>query len=296
MLGPMSAPCSSELESVSPGLSEMANPRGEATELTPAVGGMDRPSCVRECPSGTLDSERARNLSLDTAPGTHDYNYNVHSICNCLISCITLASLAFVVFQCRDYLKLILLWLEDQDPVVIYLIFIVLFAVVSFPFTWGYIFLNLACGYLFGILKGLLAVVITATIGISIAHLIIRNYLAELALSRLFNSENAKALLHVISGPQAFKVIFFARLTPIPFGLQNTIFAVSSVSPCVYLTASMSGLLPTQLINVYLGSTLRSMEDIVIGCLLMAFVVRKARSELRTALIDTQEYAKPPIR
>jgi protein maelstrom len=163
----------------------------------------------------------------DSPPELQIQLTNSGSICNCIISCLTLASLAFIVFQCRDYLKLVLLWIEDQDPLVIYLIFIALFALVSFPFTWGYIFLNLACGYLFGILRGILAVVITATLGITIAHFIIRNYLAEFALNRLFNSENARALLQVISGPQAFKVIFFARLTPIPFGLQNTIFAVS---------------------------------------------------------------------
>jgi protein maelstrom len=149
------------------------------------------------------------------------------SICNCIFSCLTLASLGFIVFECKDYLKSILLWIENQDSILIYLIFIILFTLVSFPFTWGYIFLNLACGYLFGILKGLIVVVTTAILGIIIAHYIIRNYLAEFAIQRLFNSENARALLRVISGHQAFKVILFARLTPIPFGLQNTIFAVS---------------------------------------------------------------------
>lgn len=156
------------------------------------------------------------------------------SICNCIISCLTLASLGFIFFECKDYLKTVLLWIENQESIFIYFIFIILFTFVSFPFTWGYIFLNLACGYLFGILKGLIAVVITATLGVTIAHYIIRNYLAEFALQRLFNSDNARALLSVISGHQAFKVIFFARLTPIPFGLQNTIFAVSMFSICVY--------------------------------------------------------------
>lgn len=38
----------------------------------------------------------------------------------------------------------------------------------------------------------------------------------------------ATAIMRVISGPLCFKIVVFARLTPIPFGLQNTIFAVST--------------------------------------------------------------------
>lgn len=44
---------------------------------------------------------------------------------------------------------------------------------------------------------------------------------------RLIKTETGRAILRVISGPRAFKVVLFARLTPIPFGLQNTIFGVS---------------------------------------------------------------------
>lgn len=171
---------------------------------------------------------------------------SVGSVCNCLFSLLMLVSLGFIVFQvipsltlllkfwhyiflnfqCKDYLRLVLLWIEQQDSVVVYLIFVVLFTLVSFPFTWGYIFLNLACGYLFGTLQGLVVVAVAAVIGITVAHYIIRTYFADIATQRLFHNSTAKALLAVISGPHAFKVILFARLTPIPFGLQNTIFAV----------------------------------------------------------------------
>lgn len=44
---------------------------------------------------------------------------------------------------------------------------------------------------------------------------------------RLIKNETGRAILRVISGSRAFKVVLFARLTPIPFGLQNTIFGVS---------------------------------------------------------------------
>lgn len=47
------------------------------------------------------------------------------------------------------------------------------------------------------------------------------------SIYRLIKNETGRAILRVISGSRAFKVVLFARLTPIPFGLQNTIFGVS---------------------------------------------------------------------
>lgn len=67
-----------------------------------------------------------------------------------------------------------------------------------------------------------------------------------------------------------FHLMFF--ITPIYF-LQ-----VSDISGCGYHLATMLGLLPAQVINVYLGSTLRSMHDVlheshVTGYIVFAFQV-----------------------
>lgn len=79
---------------------------------------------------------------------------------------------------------------------------------------------------------------------------------------------------------------------------------MSAVNPRSYHTATLLGLLPAQIINVYLGSTLRSMHDVLndhqtkltgysvfavqvlIGVALMVWVVQKARTELSTALLN----------
>lgn len=76
------------------------------------------------------------------------------------------------------------------------------------------------------------------------------------------------------------------------------------MNPRSYHTATLLGLLPAQIINVYLGSTLRSMHDVLndhqtkltgysvfavqvlIGVALMVWVVQKARTELSTALLN----------
>uniref|UniRef100_A0A1B0FB92 VTT domain-containing protein n=1 Tax=Glossina morsitans morsitans TaxID=37546 RepID=A0A1B0FB92_GLOMM len=119
----------------------------------------------------------------------------------------------------------------------------------------------------------------------------------------LIKNETGRAILRVISGPRAFRVVLFTRLTPIPFGIQNAIFGISSINPRVYHTATFLGLLPAQMINVYLGSTLRSMHEVlsnhgtaitgyisfgvevICGVVLMCWVVHKARKELSQTLL-----------
>lgn len=229
---------------------------------------------------------------------TYSYLFNI------VVSILLLTCLVLVLYFFKEYLKTILYWVDAQDPWIIFLLFMGLFLIVSFPVTIGYLVLIITSGYLFGIVQGLVTVLVSANFGVAVAHFTLKALRNYLPLDRLLKNETARALLKVISGPQAFKIVFFARLTPIPFGLQNTIFAVSDVGGCGYHLATMLGLLPAQVINVYLGSTLRSMHDvlheshltgyivfafqILIGITLMVWVVQKARKELTIAIMAAE--------
>ena len=138
-----------------------------------------------------------------------------------------------IVFLCRDYLKMLLLWLENVDLRVTAVIFIVLFVAVSFPMAWGYILLNVAGGYLYGLLLGTTLTCGCALIGIIIAHIATKRCLYEWVTSKISTNPNfsqLKAILRVMESDRGFKVVVLARLTPIPFGLQNGLFAVSITS------------------------------------------------------------------
>ena len=118
----------------------------------------------------------------------------------------------------------------------------------------------------------------------------------------LSSSDSMKSLYLVLSGKQSFRLVALSRFTPVPFGLQNAVFSVSNLSLPRYITASVLGLLPTQTLNVYLGSTLRSMEEVltnsehmltgwvillvqlVITLLVGVLIVRSARQELDRTL------------
>ncbi|XP_068143404.1 transmembrane protein 64 [Drosophila tropicalis] len=220
-----------------------------------------------------------------------------------LVPASLLGALLLIGWLTRDYAKELLFWIETQNPWIIFAIFMALFTLVSFPIIVGYFVLLLTAGYLFGCWRGWLTVILGANLGIAIAHTFIRSCRHRIPLQKLIKNETGRAIMRVISGPKAFKVVFFTRLTPIPFGLQNVIFGISSINTADYHVATLLGLLPAQTINVYLGSTLRSMHEVlndnetkltgyisfvfevICGVCLMFWVIQKARKELADTLL-----------
>lgn len=139
----------------------------------------------------------------------------------------TLSVVVVALILCKAYIRSVLLWLEDQDSLLISLTICLLYVLVALPVSVGYIVLVVAGGYLFGILRGLLLTVVGANLGLLVAHNILKLVGHHRAVHRFTENETAKAIMRVISGPLCFKIVFCSRLTPIPFGLQNAIFAVS---------------------------------------------------------------------
>ncbi|XP_024857654.1 transmembrane protein 64 isoform X1 [Bos indicus x Bos taurus] len=177
----------------------------------------------------------------------------------CVLAAVCFASLALV----RRYLQHLLLWAESLDSLLGVLLFVVGFIVVSFPCGWGYIVLNVAAGYLYGFVLGMGLMVVGVLIGTFIAHVVCKRLLTAWVAARIQSSEKLSAVIRVVEGGSGLKVVALARLTPIPFGLQNAVFSITDLSLPNYLVASSAGLLPTQLLNSYLGTTLRTMEDVI---------------------------------
>lgn len=160
---------------------------------------------------------------------------DVGDLFNTEVSCYQVSVTSFVVISltclavvlCHQYIKKLLLWLEDVDLVVSFLIFILLFTAVSFPVAWGYMLLMLAAGYLYGYIYGPLVVTFFGAIGIIIAHLTMKHCCRDWILSKFYNRQ-IEAFIQVVESKQGFKIVALSRLTPIPFGLQNGIFSVST--------------------------------------------------------------------
>lgn len=235
------------------------------------------------------DSSEEKDILSHSGPSC--YQLSISSVILISIICI-------LVVTCRNYVKDLLLWLEQTDPYISVFIFLLLFIVTSFPMAWGYILLMVAAGYLYGYIYGPLVVLICGTVGIIVAHLVMKNCCRDF-IKRRFYSSKMEAVIKVVESSQGFKLIALSRLTPIPFGLQNGLFALTDTPLWSYCAASTIGLLPTTVLNCYMGSTLRTMSDvltdqsnqttgylilsvqILLTVVLLWIVIRKARSELK---------------
>lgn len=127
----------------------------------------------------------------------------------------------------RGHLLELLKWLEHMPWLESIFVFAILFTLVSFPFGFGYIILNMMAGYLYGFFRGQAIVMVSVSVGFSVAFILCRSWLKDYARG-IVNSNALQAVLRVVEGPHGFKVILLTRFTPIPFGLQNVLFAVSS--------------------------------------------------------------------
>ncbi|KAM8784502.1 LOW QUALITY PROTEIN: transmembrane protein 64 [Rhynchonycteris naso] len=215
----------------------------------------------------------------------------------CVLAALGLASLALA----RRWLQHLLLWAEGLPPPLGLLLFVLGFVAVSFPCAWGYMVLSVAAGYLYGFVLGMALVAVGVLLGTGVAHVVCRRLLAARVANRVRASERLSAVVRVVEGAGGLKVVALARLTPIPFGLQNAVFSMTDLSLPNYLMASSVGLLPTQLLNSYLGTTLRTMEDVIaeqtvsgyfVFCLqiiisigLMFYVIHRAQVELNAAIV-----------
>lgn len=144
-----------------------------------------------------------------------------------------------LVYFCRVHLKNFLEWLQHVDKWISALVFLVMFTLVSFPMTWGYIVLNLAAGYLYGFAIGLCTVSVSVFFGVIMSLVICRRFIRGYVQSKL-QSAHLKAIIQVIESRRGFRVVILTRLTPIPFGLQNGLFAVIYTNIyCIYFNDSV---------------------------------------------------------
>lgn len=235
---------------------------------------------------------------------TNCYQVTLSSVFLITITC-------FLLLVCRDYIKNLLVWMENVDSIVGFLIFLVLYTIVSYPMAWGVILLMLACGYLYGLIYGPVIVEVCSAVGVAIAHVTMKKFCRSFIIKRFYN-DSMTAVISVVDGKHGFKVVALTRLTPLPFGLQNSLFSLTDIPLLSYVSASSLGMLPTAVLNCYMGTTLRSMSDIltdetnqktgwivlVVQILftiaLMCFVVRKARAELKKTVDDTNDAVKSP--
>jgi len=139
------------------------------------------------------------------------------------------------------------------------------FVIISFPFAMGYTELAMASGFVYGMLRGCLIVFIgSPVLGSAAAFWACRTVGKAWVERKLMQQTKFRALINALR-KNAFKIILLCRLTPIPFGMQNAVFAVSGLDFKYYWIATWIGMAPELVIWVYFGTSAGTLEDIVSG-------------------------------
>lgn len=114
--------------------------------------------------------------------------------------------------------------------------------------------LSISAGFLFGVLLGMIIVVLAATIGAVLAFIVARYFFRDWVLERF------AVPLHRINThlkKDVFPYILFLRLVPLfPFFLVNIALAVTRVPIATYALATILGIIPGTLIYVLAGQRL----------------------------------------
>lgn len=114
--------------------------------------------------------------------------------------------------------------------------------------------LTLAAGAIFGLAKGFLVVVVSATSAAALAFLIAR-YFARDSVARAAGRYPKFAAVDEAVGEGGGKVVALLRLSPVvPYSISNYLFGLTRVRFGSYLLASFVGMMPGTFLYVYLGN------------------------------------------
>ena len=226
-----------------------------------------------------------------------------------VITIRTLSALAAVIvlfwallrFDLRAQVLSLFQWLEQLGiwgPV----LFILIYALVVVLVLPGFVF-TIGAGFLFGALPGFAYVVISTTIGATIAFFLGRFLLGERARCYLRRRERLRLVTDRLIG-EGWRMILLTRLTPLfPFKLSNYIMGLAHFRFKDFFIGTFFGVMPLSLVNAYIGAmaadlaTLRT-EAIrrspvqwgvyAVGLLIMIVVIAYIARTAWLALNDTE--------
>jgi len=161
---------------------------------------------------------------------------------------------------------------------------------------------GIAAGGLFGFQSGLLAITLGTNVGAALNFLIARYFARTMVTSWLGHHEKFRLIDRAIAR-EGGKIVALLRLCPIPFGLANYAYGLTSVRLSHYLLATFVAIIPANVFFVWIGSgvsktlstagtsnaqTTGEKAFLVIGIVALALAIRTV-SKIAKAAIDQGE-------
>ncbi|MBA3273541.1 MAG: TVP38/TMEM64 family protein [Chthoniobacterales bacterium] len=113
--------------------------------------------------------------------------------------------------------------------------------------------LTLLAGFTFGLARGLFAVVLGIAIGAAGGFLIAR-YLARDTVAQKVGQNARFAAIDGAIAKDGWKIVGLLRMLPVPFGVTNYLYGLTAIEFWRYMAASLVGMLPANILFVYLGA------------------------------------------
>jgi len=125
--------------------------------------------------------------------------------------------------------------------------------------------LSLSAGYFYPILPAVVAVSAGLTAAASVVFLLGRTLLRGWVLARFGHLPSFQVLDQAVA-EQGFKIVLLTRLSPLfPFIVLNYAFSLTRVSFRAFVLATWLGTLPSTVLYVYLGSTVKDFAQLLGG-------------------------------
>ncbi|WP_444904931.1 TVP38/TMEM64 family protein [Microbulbifer sp. CnH-101-E] len=169
----------------------------------------------------------------------------------CLIAVAGALSL-MMYFNLDERLIELFQWLNEQgwQTSLLFVLIVALAIVLLLP---GVIF-TMGAGFVFGVIKGTLLVLLGTVLGATLAFLIARYLLGERP-SRWIMSHIKPATVGEVIRREGWQMIMLTRLVPLfPFKLSNYFFGLTPVRLRDFVLGNALGVIPLTLNNVYVGS------------------------------------------
>ena len=112
----------------------------------------------------------------------------------------------------------------------------------------------LAAGAIFGFQKAFIAVTIGTNIG-AVINFMVARYVARGAVSRYLSHHEKFRLIDAAIGREGGKIVALLRLCPLPFGLTNYCYGLTSVRFWPYMIATFCSIIPGNMLFPYMGAS-----------------------------------------
>lgn len=158
----------------------------------------------------------------------------------------------FLYFDAQTHVLRLFDWLDGLGAWAP--LFFILIDMLVVVFVLPGVIFTLGAGFLFGVLKGSLYIVIGTTLGATTAFLTAKHFFGERVSWFLLNHPKLKIVNEEFKH-EGWKFILLTRLVPFfPFKISNYFFGVAQFSLRDFFFGSLFGIVPNTVFNVYIGS------------------------------------------